>query len=76
MQGHIAYPQLARNPIHQAVPRWPSWPPPWDAGQCVLPADQLAESNIHAGTGATNVIPGQVVIDFNFRFRPNPPPMA
>jgi succinyl-diaminopimelate desuccinylase len=53
VQGHIAYPQLARNPIHVAPRRWPSWPPPtWDEGNDHFPPTSWQVSNIHAGTGA------------------------
>jgi succinyl-diaminopimelate desuccinylase len=49
--------------------RWPNWPPPrWDEGNDHFPPTSWQVSNIHAGTGATNVIPGEVVVDFNFRF--------
>lgn len=69
VQGHIAYPQLARNPIHQAVPALTELAATvWDEGNAFFPATSWQMSNIHGGTGATNVIPGQVVIDFNFRF--------
>ncbi|MGS0742765.1 succinyl-diaminopimelate desuccinylase [Glaciimonas sp. GG7] len=69
VQGHIAYPHLAKNPIHLAVPaltelaaeKWD------DANEYYLPTSWQM-SNIHGGTGASNVIPGEVVIDFNFRF--------
>lgn len=69
VQGHIAYPQLARNPIHQALPALAELAAtPWDAGNDFFPPTSWQISNIHGGTGASNVIPGQVVIDFNFRF--------
>ena len=69
VQGHIAYPHLARNPIHQAVPALAELAATtWDAGNAFFPPTSWQMSNIHAGTGATNVIPGHVVIDFNFRF--------
>jgi len=69
VQGHIAYPQLARNPIQQAVPALAELAAtPWDEGNAFFPPTSWQMSNIHGGTGATNVIPGQVVIDFNFRF--------
>lgn len=69
VQGHIAYPQLARNPIHQAVPALTELAATvWDEGNAFFPPTSWQMSNIHGGTGATNVIPGQVVIDFNFRF--------
>ena len=69
VQGHIAYPQLARNPIHQAVPALAELAATkWDQGNAFFQPTSWQMSNIHAGTGASNVIPGQVVIDFNFRF--------
>ncbi|WP_311220746.1 MULTISPECIES: succinyl-diaminopimelate desuccinylase [unclassified Acidovorax] len=69
VQGHIAYPQLARNPIHQAVPALAELAATvWDEGNAFFPPTSWQMSNIHGGTGATNVIPGAVVIDFNFRF--------
>ncbi|MBO9676893.1 MAG: succinyl-diaminopimelate desuccinylase [Acidovorax sp.] len=69
VQGHIAYPQLARNPIHQAVPALAELAATqWDQGNAFFPPTSWQMSNIHGGTGATNVIPGSVVIDFNFRF--------
>jgi len=69
VQGHIAYPQLARNPIHQALPVLNRLAGTrWDAGNAFFQPTSWQISNIHAGTGAGNVIPGQVVVDFNFRF--------
>jgi succinyl-diaminopimelate desuccinylase len=69
IQGHIAYPQLARNPIHQALPALAELAGiAWDAGNAFFPPTSFQVSNIHGGTGASNVIPGEVVIDFNFRF--------
>ncbi|GAA4421470.1 succinyl-diaminopimelate desuccinylase [Acidovorax lacteus] len=69
IQGHIAYPQLARNPIHQALPALAELAATtWDAGNAFFPPTSWQISNIHAGTGATNVIPGDMVVDFNFRF--------
>ena len=69
VQGHIAYPQLARNPIHQAVPALTELAAiEWDQGNTFFPATSWQISNIHGGTGASNVIPGEVVIDFNFRY--------
>jgi len=69
VQGHIAYPHLARNPIHLAVPALTELAArTWDAGNEFFPPTSWQMSNIHAGTGATNVIPGQIAIDFNFRF--------
>ncbi len=69
VQGHIAYPQLARNPVQQALPALTELAAvQWDRGNDYFPATAWQISNIHAGTGATNVIPGSVVVDFNFRF--------
>jgi len=69
VQGHIAYPQLARNPIHLAAPAIAELTNEvWDqANEYYLPTS-FQISNIHAGTGASNVIPGSMTIDFNFRF--------
>jgi len=69
VQGHVAYPQLARNPIHQLVPALAELAATtWDEGNAHFPPTTWQVSNIHGGTGATNVIPGDVVLDFNFRF--------
>jgi succinyl-diaminopimelate desuccinylase len=69
VQGHIAYPHLARNPIHMAAPALAELvATTWDQGNAFFPPTSWQISNIHGGTGASNVIPGTVVIDFNFRF--------
>jgi succinyl-diaminopimelate desuccinylase len=69
IQGHIAYPQLARNPIHQAAPALAALAAEvWDDGNEYYLPTSWQMSNINGGTGANNVIPGEVVIDFNFRF--------
>jgi succinyl-diaminopimelate desuccinylase len=69
VQGHIAYPQLARNPIHQAAPALAELAAQqWDEGNEYYLPTSWQMSNIHAGTGANNVIPGELAIDFNFRF--------
>jgi succinyl-diaminopimelate desuccinylase len=69
VQGHIAYPHLARNPIHQAAPVLAILAGEvWDQGNAFFPPTSWQISNIHGGTGVSNVIPGEVVIDFNFRF--------
>lgn len=69
VQGHIAYPHLARNPIHLAAPALAELVGmQWDQGNAFFPPTTWQISNIHGGTGASNVIPGTVVIDFNFRF--------
>jgi succinyl-diaminopimelate desuccinylase len=69
VQGHIAYPQLAKNPIHLAAPALAELVAEhWDEGNEYYLPTSWQISNMHAGTGATNVIPGELVIDFNFRF--------
>jgi succinyl-diaminopimelate desuccinylase len=69
LQGHIAYPHLAKNPIHLMAPALAELAEvTWDQGNDHFQPTAWQVSNIHAGTGATNVIPGEVVIDFNFRF--------
>ena len=69
IQGHIAYPQLADNPVHKAAPAIAELASTvWDQGNDFFPPTSWQISNVHAGTGATNVIPGEFVIDFNFRF--------
>ena len=69
VQGHIAYPHLAKNPIHLAAPALAELAAiEWDRGNRYFPPTSWQMSNIHAGTGATNVIPGALVVDFNFRF--------
>jgi succinyl-diaminopimelate desuccinylase len=69
VQGHIAYPQLVKNPIHLALPALHELAArAWDQGNAYFPPTSFQISNIHGGTGATNVVPGTVVIDFNFRF--------
>ena len=69
VQGHIAYPHLARNPIHQAAPALAELAAEkWDEGNEYFPPTSWQVSNIAAGTGATNVIPGEMKVDFNFRF--------
>jgi len=69
VQGHIAYPHLARNPIHLAAPALAELAATvWDEGNEFFPPTTWQISNIHGGTGATNVIPGHVEVLFNFRF--------
>jgi succinyl-diaminopimelate desuccinylase len=69
IQGHIAYPHLAKNPVHMAAPALAELAAThWDAGNAFFPPTSWQISNIHGGAGASNVIPGTVVIDFNFRF--------
>jgi len=68
-QGHIAYPQLAKNPIHLFAPAMAELVTEvWDHGNEYYLPTSWQISNIHSGTGASNVIPGDAVIDFNFRF--------
>ena len=68
-QGHIAYPQLADNPIHHALPALHALASEhWDDGNAFFPPTSLQLSNIRAGTGATNMIPGDLEAVFNFRF--------
>lgn len=69
IQGHIAYPQLARNPIHLAAAALADLTRMhWDDGNAYFPPTSFQCSNIHAGTGATNVIPGSLDVLFNFRY--------
>ncbi|MFT0531427.1 succinyl-diaminopimelate desuccinylase [Castellaniella hirudinis] len=69
IQGHVAYPHLARNPIHQLAPALAELgATAWDQGNAYFPPTTFQVSNLHAGTGAGNVIPGQAVMDCNFRF--------
>lgn len=68
-QGHVAYPHLAQNPIHLAMPILDELTKTeWDKGNDSFPATSFQISNINSGTGATNVIPGDIEIIFNFRF--------
>jgi succinyl-diaminopimelate desuccinylase len=68
-QGHIAYPQLAENPIHRALPALHALASEhWDSGNAFFPPTSMQLSNIRAGTGATNMIPGELEAVFNFRF--------
>ena len=77
VQGHVAYPQLAKNPIHLLAPALAELAATlWDAGNAFFPATTWQVSNIHGGTGVGNVIPGQVVVDFNFRFSTESTPEA
>ncbi|MEY4862250.1 MAG: hypothetical protein RLZ51_345 [Pseudomonadota bacterium] len=69
IQGHIAYPHLARNPVHQLAPALAALVAErWDEGNAYFPATSWQVANLNAGTGASNVIPGEAVLDFNFRF--------
>jgi len=68
-QGHVAYPQLADNPIHRAAPALAELVSiEWDKGNEFFPPTSFQISNIKAGTGANNVIPGSMRVEFNFRF--------
>jgi succinyl-diaminopimelate desuccinylase len=69
IQGHVAYPQFARNPIHQVAPAIAELATTvWDEGNEHFLPTTFQVSNIHGGTGVGNVIPGEVVVDCNFRF--------
>jgi succinyl-diaminopimelate desuccinylase len=69
IQGHIAYPHLARNPIHLVAPALTELATTtWDEGNAHFPPTTWQCSNIHAGTGAGNVIPGTLTLTFNFRY--------
>ncbi|KAF1696127.1 succinyl-diaminopimelate desuccinylase [Pseudoxanthomonas koreensis] len=72
VQGHVAYPDKARNPIHQAAPALAELAARrWDDGYESFPPTSLQVSNIHAGTGANNVIPGELQVLFNLRYNPH-----
>ena len=72
VQGHVAYPGKARNPIHQAIPALATLAARrWDEGYESFPPTSLQISNIHAGTGANNVIPGALQALFNLRYNPH-----
>lgn len=69
VQGHVAYPQFARNPIHLVAPAIAELAATtWDEGNAYFPPTSFQCSNIHAGTGATNVIPGLLELQFNWRY--------
>jgi succinyl-diaminopimelate desuccinylase len=77
VQGHVAYPHLARNPIHAFAPALAELAATrWDEGNAHFPPTSFQVSNFHAGTGATNVIPGEAVVDLNFRFSTETTPEA
>lgn len=72
IQGHVAYPDKARNPIHQAMPALAQLVArQWDQGYESFPPTSLQISNLHAGTGANNVIPGELQALFNLRYNPH-----
>ena len=69
IQGHVAYPELAENPIHTFAPALKALTEEvWDQGNAFFPPTRLQVSNINAGTGAENIIPGQLEAQFNLRF--------
>ena len=69
IQGHVAYPQRAKNPVHLVAPALAELAATaWDQGNAFFPPTTWQVSNMHAGTGAQNIIPGSVQVDFNFRF--------
>jgi succinyl-diaminopimelate desuccinylase len=69
IQGHVAYPHLVKNPVHLLAPALAELAKTqWDKGNEAFPPTSFQVSNIHAGTGAANVVPGTVEVDFNFRF--------
>lgn len=69
IQGHVAYPHLARNPVHEAAPALAELAgTQWDQGNEYFPPTTFQISNLHSGTGATNVIPAEAIVDFNLRF--------
>lgn len=71
VQGHVAYPEKARNPIHQAMPALAELATRrWDEGYASFPPTSFQISNVHAGTGANNVIPGELQVLFNLRYNP------
>jgi succinyl-diaminopimelate desuccinylase len=72
IQGHVAYPEKARNPIHQALPALTQLAARrWDEGYESFPPTSFQISNIHAGTGANNVMPGELQVLFNLRYNPH-----
>lgn len=69
IQGHVAYPHLADNPVHKAAPALAALAAEvWDHGNTYFPATSFQIANINAGTGASNVIPGELKVMFNFRY--------
>lgn len=69
IQGHVAYPELADNPIHGFAPALKELTEEvWDHGNAFFPPTRLQVSNINGGTGAENIIPGQLEVQFNLRF--------
>ena len=77
VQGHVAYPDRAKNPVHRVAPALAEMATTeWDRGNEYFPPTTWQVSNIHAGTGAQNIIPGACVVDFNFRFSTESTPEA
>jgi succinyl-diaminopimelate desuccinylase len=77
VQGHVAYPERARNPIHVAAPALAELAARrWDEGNAHFPPTGFQISNVHGGTGATNVIPRELTVTFNFRFNTTQTPIA
>ncbi len=77
VQGHVAYPQRVKNPIHLAAPALAEISTTeWDRGNAYFPPTSFQVSNIHAGTGAQNITPGSLQVDFNFRFSTESTPEA
>ena len=77
VQGHVAYPDLADNPIHRAAAALHELANTrWDEGDADFPPTSFQVSNVNAGTGAGNVIPGELTCEFNFRFSPRQQPEA
>ena len=71
VQGHVAYPAQTRNPIHLLAPALAELTARrWDEGTAEFPATSFQVANLHAGTGASNVVPGELTLDFNFRYNP------
>ena len=71
LQGHVAFPDKVRNSIHLAAPALAALAARrWDEGDASFPPTSFQVSNVHAGTGALNVVPGELRVDFNFRFNP------
>ena len=74
IQGHVAYPQRARNPVHQLAPALTELVATrWDEGNAYFPPTTFQVANLSAGTGASNVIPGECRLQFNFRYNPESP---
>jgi len=69
VQGHVAYPHLADNPVHRAMPALNALvATEWDSGNAFFPPTSMQIANVQAGTGSNNVIPGECFVQFNFRF--------